>query len=104
MFWPSSPAPVTWQPAISSPTPASTYLSPSERGLEAGDSVTISGPNQILFDTVASSPGDYVRVITAFSPTATTPEPGTLALFGMGLLAMAALYGRKRPSLFISAR
>jgi len=33
------------------------YLDPAERGLEAGDSVTISGPRQILFDTVASFAG-----------------------------------------------
>jgi hypothetical protein len=38
------------------------YLNPGARGLEAGDSVTISGPRQILFDTFASSPGDCVRV------------------------------------------
>jgi hypothetical protein len=44
------------------------YLNPGARGLEPGDSVTISGPNQILFDTCASSPGDYVRVLTEFSP------------------------------------
>jgi hypothetical protein len=44
------------------------YLSPSARGLESGDYVTISGPKQILFHTVASSPGDYVRVLTEFSP------------------------------------
>ena len=44
------------------------YLSPSARGLESGDFVTISGPKQILFHTVASSPGDYVRVLTEFSP------------------------------------
>ena len=44
------------------------YLNPSARGLESGDYVTISGPKQILFHTVASSPGDYVRVLTEFSP------------------------------------
>ena len=67
------------------------YLSPSLRGLEAGDSVTISGPEQILFDTVASSPGDYVRVLTALSPGAgetTVPEPGSLAMLGTGLAAL----------------
>jgi hypothetical protein len=73
------------------------YLSPSARGLEAGDSVTISGPRQILFDTFASSPGDYVRVLTAFSPAATIPEPGCSTLFGSGLAALAGiLYRRKR--------
>ena len=67
------------------------YLSPSARGLEAGDSVTISGPNQILFDTFASSPGDYVRVLTAFSPAAAAPEPGGLGLLAIGLAAVLAL-------------
>jgi hypothetical protein len=67
------------------------YLNPGQRGLEAGDSVTISGPRQILFDTVASSPGDYVRVLTAFSPAAAAPEPGGIVLFGIGLGALGIL-------------
>jgi hypothetical protein len=71
------------------------YLNPGARGLEPGDSVTISGPNQILFDTFASSPGDYVRVLTALSPAATTPEPGSLVLLAAGLIALAGLLGRK---------
>jgi len=75
------------------------YLNPSARGLEAGDSVTISGPTQILFDTVASSPGDYVRVLTAFSPAAAaTPEPGSIGLSAIGLAALAALLVRKKPT------
>jgi hypothetical protein len=44
------------------------YLNPSSRGLEAGDAVTISGPQQILVSVTASSPGDYVRVLTAIPP------------------------------------
>jgi hypothetical protein len=36
------------------------YLNPSARGLEPGDSASISGEKQITFDTRASSPGDYV--------------------------------------------
>ena len=73
------------------------YLNPAQRGLEAGDSVTISGPLQILFDTTASSPGDYVRVLTAFSPGAAAPEPGSLALFASGLaVQVGLLYRRKR--------
>jgi PEP-CTERM motif len=71
------------------------YLNPGLRGLEAGDSVTISGTRQILFDTVASTPGDYVRVLTAFSPGA-VPEPGTLALLGIAMAGLAA--GRRRKS------
>ena len=70
------------------------YLNPSLRGLEPGDSVTISGPRQILFDTVADTPGDYVRVLTAFSPAA-VPEPATVLLLGSGLICLAG-YGRKK--------
>jgi hypothetical protein len=74
------------------------YLSPTLRGLEAGDSVTISGPRQILFNTTASSPGDYVRVLTTFSPVAAAaPEPGPIDMLGSGLAVLAVLlYGRKR--------
>jgi hypothetical protein len=46
------------------------YLNPDARGLETGDSASISGPNQTTFDTRASSSGDYVRVLTEFSPRA----------------------------------
>lgn len=75
------------------------YLNPGERGLEAGDSVTISGPNQILFDTVASSPGDYVRVLTAFSPAAAAaPEPSSIGFVAAGLAALSALVLKKKPS------
>jgi hypothetical protein len=76
------------------------YLSPTLRGLEVGDSVTISGPRQILFNTAASSPGDYVRVLTTFSPAAAAevPEPGAMATLGSGLAVLAVLlpYRRKR--------
>lgn len=74
------------------------YLNPGSRGLEAGDSVTISGTNQIPVDVTASSPGDYVRVITAeTSATTTMPEPGLMAT-GLVALALAALRGRRLPS------
>lgn len=64
------------------------YLNPTQRGLEPGDSATISGLRQIFFNVSASSPGDYVRVITAFSPGA-VPEPGSLALVGAALAGLA---------------
>jgi hypothetical protein len=44
------------------------WLNPANRGLVAGDSVPISGAQQILFDTVASSPGEYARGITVDTP------------------------------------
>ncbi len=71
-----------------------TYLNSALRGLEAGDSVTISGTRQILFNVAASSPGDYVRVITAFSPGA-VPEPMSLALVGAALAALSMTRRRK---------
>ena len=51
------------------------YLNPSERGLELEDYVSINGARQIMFHTVASSPGDYVRVLTEFSPQRITSLP-----------------------------
>ena len=70
------------------------YLNPGLRGLEAGDVVTISGARQISVDFSANSPGDYVRVLTAFSPGA-VPEPSVLALVGLALAGLA-LSGRGR--------
>ncbi|HUJ32271.1 MAG TPA: hypothetical protein VLY23_13385 [Candidatus Acidoferrum sp.] len=74
------------------------YLNPTLRGLEAGDSVTISGPQQILFDTVASSPGDYVRVLTAASPGVAAPEPRSVAFLAMGLIWLSTSFRRKTSS------
>jgi hypothetical protein len=71
-----------------------TYLNPGLRGLEAGDAVTISGASQIQFDTTASTPGDYVRVLTAFSPGA-VPEPGTPALLAIAALVAFACSRRR---------
>ena len=72
------------------------YLNPGARGLEFGDSVTISGPNEILFATAASTPGDYVRVLTAFSPAAAVPEPASAAQIGLGIALLLALKATRR--------
>lgn len=44
--------------------PGVNYLGPAARGLEPGDSMTISASNQITVQLSAGSPGDYIRVIT----------------------------------------
>lgn len=70
-----------------------TYLNPGLRGLESNtDSVSISAGNlfQMELDWRASTPGDYVRVITETSPGANAvPEPASMLLLGGGLLGTA---------------
>lgn len=74
-----------------------TYLNPTARGLEAGDFVTITGMQQINVDWAAASPGDYVRVLTAYSPAApAVPEPETWALAAMGLACVGMMRLRRR--------
>ena len=62
-----------------------TYLEPSLRGLEAGDSVTITNLQTISVDWSAGSPGDYIRVVTAATA---VPIPSAIWLFGSGLLGL----------------
>ncbi len=64
--------------------PGVNYLDPALRGLEAGDSVAISGAQQILFDAAASSPGDYVRVLTETA----VPEPATWTMLLLGFVGL----------------
>lgn len=68
--------------------PATSYLNPSLRGLESGDTATITAARTVSFDLTASSPGDYIRVVTA-------PEPVTLWVFGA---AAPMVLKRKRKS------
>ena len=68
-----------------------TYLNPTLRGLESNtDSVWIDSinDNRLRLDWTASTPGDYVRVLTERSVLAEVPEPGTLALMSLGLLGL----------------
>jgi hypothetical protein len=68
------------------------YADFTARGLEAGDVADFNGPN-VDISWTATSPGDWTRLITAFSPGggdtgSSVPEPGTLALFGLGLAGL----------------
>lgn len=73
------------------------YLNPDARGLESGDSITVSGPRQIRFDTDAFTPGDYVRVLTVEEvDDPVVPEPGSVVLLGIGLAALGVIARRQR--------
>jgi hypothetical protein len=62
--------------------PGVSYLSPTLRGLEPQDSATIDGSlnYRLRVDWSASSPGDYVRVLTERSPGAPVPEAAPTGL------------------------
>ncbi len=64
------------------------------RGLEKKDMTFINGTS-VDIDWRASSPGDWTRLITAYSPAAATPEPGTIALLSLGLIGLAGVSRKK---------
>jgi len=72
------------------------YLNPNLRGLESGDSVSITGLRTINVDWSAGTPGDYVRVLTDFSPGAVVPVPAAVWLFGSGLIGLVGVARRKK--------
>ena len=74
------------------------YLNPTARGLEAGDSATIDGllNYRLRVDWTASTPGDYVRVLTEHSPLAAPDAGSTLALFAGSLIVLAGVRHHRR--------
>lgn len=77
------------------------YLNPGLRGLEPGDSAVIDSTLAYRLNVhwTAASPGDYVRVLTAHSPS--VPDAGsTLLLLGCALVGLRGLDRyRKRNSM-----
>jgi hypothetical protein len=67
-------------------SPTTTYNSPELRGLEAGDDYSFIG-NTLDVDFSASTPGDYIRVITVSS----VPIPAAVWLFVSGLLGLIGI-------------
>ena len=65
------------------------------RGLEGGDTTNFNGPS-VDISWNAGSPGDWTRLITAFSPAAAIPEPAPIAVIGFGLIALSWRYGKTR--------
>jgi len=69
-----------------------TYTSPNGRGMESSDLFTISADRRTLTIRslrVGAAFVDDLRVIV-------NPEPGTFALFGLGVLALGGLITRRR--------
>lgn len=71
--------------------PGVTYLNPAARGLEAGDTFGVVG-NVLSVRWTASTPGDYVRVITL----AAVPEPQAWAMLLLGFFATGSALRRTR--------
>jgi len=66
------------------------------RGLESGDTTTFNS-GSVDISWAASSPGDWTRLITAYSPGGDpVPEPATMFLFATGVLGLVGVRLRKK--------
>lgn len=70
--------------------PNVTYLNPTNRGLEGADALSFANQT-VSVDFRATTPGDYVRVITA-----AVPEPATWAMMLLGFFGIGFAMRRDR--------
>jgi hypothetical protein len=77
--------------------PDVTYSTQPGLGLEPGDdTVEITSLTTLSIDWGARTPGDYIRVITEFSPGAVIPVPAAVWLFGSAIGLLGFMRGRLR--------
>lgn len=74
--------------------PGLSYNNFTARGLESNDTTVFDG-NSVDIRWQATSPGDWTRLITAYSPAAEVPVPASLPLLA-GALGLAGFVGRRR--------
>ncbi len=75
--------------------PSLDYADFGLRGLESIDTTVFNG-GAVDLSWRANSPGDWTRMITAFSPAAVVPVPAAVWLFGSGLLGLIGIAKRKK--------
>ena len=66
------------------------YINTFLRGLEASDTIELTGPREITVSLTTATPGDYFRVVTA------VPEPSTLVMASLFALLLAGAGRRRR--------
>ena len=67
----------------------------TNRGLERGDTTNFNG-GSVDINWNATSPGDWTRLITAYSPGGEVPVPTTILLLNSGLLCLVGVSRKKQ--------
>lgn len=94
-FWGASDTQWTLTAFDSSHNPIESFLLPITHGSNAGDFVGLLDPG-IASATLAGTGSDYIFVDNfEFNSGSSTPEPGSLLLFGSGIVGIAVVFRRK---------